>query len=84
MTFGVPTEAPVEAAEAAEDVDGKPEKSGVSSRSPTEEIGLQRVPTATKNEQWSRGGGVQGLLKLQGRWGAMVACGLVDRGANLG
>ena len=43
--YGVPTEAPTEGTEAAENVDGMSEKSGASSRSPTEEIGLRRVPT---------------------------------------
>ena len=47
---GAPTEAPTEA---AEDVDGKPEKSGVSSHSPTEKIGIRLVPTAMgKRGQW--------------------------------
>jgi len=44
---GAPTEAPAEGAEAAKGVDGMPTKSGVSSRSLTEEIRLQRVVTAT-------------------------------------
>ena len=45
-----------EGAEAAEDVDGMPEKSGVSSRSPTEEIMLQRILMATgKRGQWPWG-----------------------------
>jgi len=40
-------EAPAEGAETAEDADGMPEKSRVSSRSLMEEIRLRRVPTAT-------------------------------------
>ena len=39
-------EAPAEAAEAAEDVDGMPDRGGVSFRSPIEKIGLWRVSTA--------------------------------------
>ena len=48
---GSPTEAPTEvaeASEAAEDVDGMPERGGVSSHSPTEDIRLRRVPAAGK------------------------------------
>jgi len=37
---GEPTKAPAEAAQAAKGVDGIPKKSGVSLRSPVEEIGL--------------------------------------------
>ena len=58
---GTPTEAP---AEAAEDVDGKPKKSGVSSRSPMEEIGLWQVPTVTKKGTMAIEGGVD----INGEW----------------
>ena len=43
MTCGASTEAPTEAAEDAEDVDGKLEKSRVFSRSPTEKIVFRQV-----------------------------------------
>ena len=48
---GVPTKTPAEAAEAAEDADGKPEKSGVSSHLPTAKIGLRRIPPA-REKRW--------------------------------
>ena len=52
---GAPTEGSAAEAEAAKDVDGMPEKSGVSSRSSTEGIGLRRVPRATEKGDNSHG-----------------------------
>ena len=51
-----PAEAPTEGSEAAEEVNGMPERGRVSSRSPTEEIGLWRVLTTRgKKGQWPWG-----------------------------
>ena len=46
MTYGAQMEALMETTEAVEDVDGKPEKSEMSSHSSEEKIVLQQVPTA--------------------------------------
>ena len=71
VTCGVPKEAPAEAAEAVEDVDGKPEKSGVSSRTRTEKIVLWQVPT-------TRGKGAKniGYIKEEKE---LVGCGVCLR-----
>ena len=45
---GAPTKTLPEGAKAAKDVDGMSERGGVTSRSPTEKIGFQWVPTARK------------------------------------
>ena len=47
---GAPTEGPAAEAEAAKDVDGMPEKSGVSSRSSMEGIGLRRATATEKRD----------------------------------
>ena len=69
---GALTEAPGEAAEAAEDDDGKPEKSGVSLRSPTDEIRLRQVPTAMR-----KGDNTQEVQEEEGALGTVVLGGMV-------
>ena len=54
VTCGAPTEAP--AAKAAKNIDGMPEKSGVSLRSQTEKIGLRWVLMATGKRGQGHGG----------------------------
>ena len=66
---GALTEALAKATEAAKNVDGKPEKSGVSSRSPMEKLGLRRVPMAT-------GKGNKGHGKGRG-WGCCYRKGVI-------
>jgi len=67
--YGVPTEAPTEGTEVAEDVDGMSEKSGASSRAPTEEIGLRRV-----RRQEERGAMAMGKEKRTHQYAQSQSC----------